>query len=375
MKNWISLNMTPGIGPRKATQLLEKFGSADNVFHALRSDLESLRLKPEMIQSILKKEFHDKAEEELNNVRTMGGDVLILDDGSYPHLLREIADPPITLYVLGNWQECFETPCIGVVGSRRCTTYGRNAAEMLGRDLAEHGVCIVSGFARGIDSQAHKGAIEGKGRTIAVFGTGIDGIYPKENKKLLEEILDSGGAIVSQFPLGTPPLRENFPYRNRIISGLSYGVLLVEATERSGSLITARLAMEQDREVLAVPGNITSKTSFGTNYLIKSGAKLVQQWQDVVSEFPSEIAAQILPPKVDEKEDKKAEKPKSDFPKGLSINEKKIYEILKADEHKHIDLLLDQSGLSHGELNSAIVSLDLKDLILVLPGNNYARKI
>jgi DNA processing protein len=245
---------------------------------------------------------------------------------------------------------------------------------MLGRDLAEHGVCVVSGFARGIDSQAHKGAIEGKGKTIAVFGTGIDGVYPKENAKLVDEILDSGGAIVSQFPLGTPPLRENFPYRNRIISGLSYGILIIEASERSGSLITARLAMEQDREVLAIPGNITSKTSFGTNYLIKSGAKLVQQWQDVVSEFPAEIAAEILPPKVDE-EDKKDEKPKSDFPKGLSINEKKIYENLKADVHKHIDLLLGESDLSFGELNSAIVSLDLKDLILVLPGNNYARKI
>ncbi len=374
MKTWISLNMTPGIGPRKATQLLEKFGSADSVFHALRSELEGLRLKAETIQSILKKEFHDKAEEELNNVKEMGGDVLVLDDGSYPNLLREIADPPITLYVKGNWQECFETPCIGIVGSRRCTTYGRNASEMLGRDLAEHGVCVVSGFARGIDSSAHKGAIEGKGKTIAVFGTGIDGVYPKENAKLVDEILDSGGAIVSQFPLGTPPLRENFPYRNRIISGLSYGILIIEASERSGSLITARLAMEQDREVMAIPGNITSKTSFGTNYLIKSGAKLVQQWQDVVSEFPAEIAAEILPPKVDE-EDKKDEKPKSDFPKGLSINEKKIYENLKADEHKHIDLLMEESGLSFGELNSAIVSLDLKDLILVLPGNNYARKI
>lgn len=375
MKNWISLNMTPGIGPRKATQLLERFGSADNVFHATRSDLEGLRLKAETIQSILKKEFHDKAEEELNNVRTLGGDVLVLDDGSYPTLLREIADPPITLYVRGNWQECFETPCIGVVGSRRCSTYGRNAAEMLGRDLAEHGVCIVSGFARGIDSQAHKGAIEGKGKTIAVLGTGIDGVYPKENAKLVDEILDSGGAIVSQFPLGTPPLRENFPYRNRIISGLSYGVLLIEATERSGSLITARLAMEQDREVLAVPGNITSKTSIGTNYLIKSGAKLVQQWQDVVAEFPAEIAAQILPPKVDGKEEKKTKTPENNFPQGLSINEKKIYEHLQADEHKHLDSLMEESGLSFGELNSAIVSLDLKDLLLVLPGNNYAKKI
>ncbi len=363
--------MTPGVGPRKATQLLERFGSAENVFHALRSELEGLRLNPETIQSILKKEFHEKADQELGAVKSLGGDVLILDDGSYPALLREIPDPPITLYVRGNWQECFELPCVGIVGSRRCSTYGRNSARMLGRDLAENGVCVVSGFARGIDSSAHKGAIEARGKTIAVFGTGIDGVYPKENAALAREILESGGSIVSQFPLGTPPLRENFPYRNRIISGLSLGILVVEASERSGSLITARLATEQGRDVYAVPGNITSKTSFGSNYLIKSGAKLVQQWQDVVSEFPSEIAAELLPPKTDSKT-----KPdlKSSMPKGLSKIETQVFKLLTSDTNQHIDVLLEKSGLSFGEINSAIVALDLRDLILTLPGNNYARK-
>ena len=375
MKEWISLNMTPGIGPRKATQLLERFGSAENVFNARRSELESFRFKPETILSILNRELHSKAEEELKNVKNLGGDILILDDGSYPFLLREIPDPPITLYVKGNWQECFEMPCIGVVGSRLCSTYGKNASEMLGRDLAEHGICVVSGFARGIDSSAHQGAIDGKGKTIAVFGTGIDKVYPKENAKLVNQILDSGGAIVSQFPLGTPPLRENFPYRNRIISGLSLGILVIEASERSGSLITARLAMEQNREVLAVPGNITSKNSFGTNYLIKSGAKLVQQWQDVVAELPPEIAAEILPPPTDDKKVKSEEPKEEKMPAGIGENEKKIYEILRADEEIHIDILLEETGLSFGELNKSIVDLDLKDLIRVLPGNHYARKI
>src|SRR6478672_6262884 len=170
---------------------------------------------------------------------------------------------------------------------------------MLARDLASRGITVTSGLARGIDAAAHRGAIRGQGRTVAVMGTGIDMVYPRENTKLTRDILDSGGCLVTQFPLGTPPLKDNFPYRNRIISGLSHGVLIVEASERSGSLITARLATEQGREVMAVPGNITSGNSFGTKYLIKSGAKLVQQWQDVVAEFPSEIAATILPPKVD----------------------------------------------------------------------------
>lgn len=377
MKDWISLNMTPGIGPRKASQLLEKFGSAENVFHALRSQLESLRLRPETIESILKKEFHEKAEEELEKVRTDGGDVLILDDGSYPFLLREIADPPITLYVKGNWQACFDAPCIGVVGSRRCSTYGENASLMLARDLAEKGICIVSGLARGIDTAAHKGALEAKGKTVAVMGTGISQVYPRENAKLVERILDSGGAIVSQFPLETPPIPENFPYRNRVISGLSLGVLLVEASERSGSLITARLAMEQNREVFAVPGNITSKNSFGTNYLIKSGAKLVQQWQDVVHELPAEIAAQILPPTIEDTSAK--EKPENRqqelIPANLSDEESKVYKILSLDEAKHIDFLSDKSGLAVNVVMSVLLALDMRDLIRELPGKHFVKKV
>jgi DNA processing protein len=373
MKDWISLNMTPGIGPRKATELLEKFGSAENVFHAPRSELAQLRLKPETIQSILRREFHEKAAAELTRVTEAGGDVLILDDGSYPFLLREIADPPITLYVKGDWPACLEAPCVSIVGSRRCSTYGKNAAEMLARDLAARGITVISGFARGIDSAAHLGAIEGKGRTVAVLGTGLDRVYPPENIKLCNKILDSGGALVSQFPLETPPLRENFPYRNRIISGLSLGVLIVEASERSGSLITARLAMEQNREVLAVPGNITSKNSFGTNYLIKSGAKLVQQWQDVVAELPGEIAAGILPPRIDKEETSNQNKEK--LPAGLSDEERKVLRLLAPDGNVHLDILLEKSALSFGELNTALVGLDLKDLIRVLPGNHYARKI
>ena len=376
MQSWISLNMTPGVGPRAATKLLERFGSADAVFDARRAELESLRLKPETIESIQKKEFHGKALEEFEWVKQFGGDVLILDDGSYPDLLREIADPPMTLYVRGDWQACMEQPCVAVIGSRNCSTYGKNAAEMLARELASRGITVVSGLARGIDTSAHKGAIDGKGRTIGVLGTGIDTVYPKENARLAQEILDSGGALVTQFPLGTPPLKDNFPYRNRIISGLSLGVLIVEASERSGSLITARLAMEQNREVLAVPGNITSGNSYGTNYLIKAGAKLVQQWQDVVAELPSEIAAAILPPKIERSSAAaRASNNIDTMPADLSDHERKVWPLLPADASVHIDVLLEESGLSFGDLNSALVGLDLRDLIRVLPGKNYARKM
>jgi len=374
MKEWIALNMTPGVGPRVATNLLERFGSPSAVFHARRTELESVRLKPETIESIIKNEFDDRAAAELERVKKLGGDILILDDGSYPALLREIADPPITLYVRGDWQACFEQPCVAVIGSRQCSTYGENAAEMLSRDLATRGITVVSGFARGIDAAAHKGAIQGKGRTVAVMGTGIDMVYPKENTKLVREILDSGGAVVSQFPLGTPPLKDNFPYRNRIISGLSLGVLIVEASERSGSLITARLATEQNREVMAVPGNITSSNSYGTNYLIKAGAKLVQQWQDIVSELPSEIAARILPPKIEEKKNGKSSQQEV-VPADLSDLEHKVWSLLAPDNATHIDILLETSGLSFGDLNSALVGLDIKDLIRVLPGKHYAKRL
>jgi DNA processing protein len=373
MRDWIALNMTPGIGPRVMSRLLERFGSAENIFLARASELETFRLRHETIQSILKREFHEKAEEELQTVRAIGGDVLILDDGCYPELLREIPNPPIVLYVKGNWRECFEMPCIAVIGSRRCSTYGENVCLMLSRQLAEKSICIVSGLARGIDTAAHRGAIEAGGKTIAVLGTGIDDVYPKENSKLLDKILETGGAIVSQFPLKTPPLSDNFPYRNRIISGLSLGVLIVEASERSGSLITARYAIEQGRDVFAVPGNITSRNSFGTNYLIKSGAKLVQQWQDIVAELPSEISNRILSPKTSERETYEI-KQEELLPADLTDKEKQLFRMLPIDESVHFDVLVEVSGFSITDLSTALLGLEIRGLVRSLPGNCYIRK-
>jgi len=377
MRDWVALNMTPGIGPRAAAKLLERFGSAEAVYRATRAELERVRLLPEAVDSIIAREMNEKAEGEIDKVRKLGGDILVLDDGVYPSLLREIYDPPITLYVKGAWSECLEQPCIAIVGSRKCSTYGQNAASMMARDLAQRGVTIVSGFARGIDAAAHRGTIEGRGRTVAVIGTGIDEVYPRDHKKLAAEILDAGGAIVTQFPLTTPPVSENFPYRNRIISGLSLGVIVVEAAESSGSLITARLAIEQNREVFAVPGNITSRNSFGTNYLIKgAGAKLIQQWQDVAAELPPQIAARILPPPLSEK---KTERSLADqlslVPQGLTGFEQSVFRLLSADNPAHIDALVDQSRLTISDLTAALLTLEMRELVRALPGKCFVRKM
>jgi len=377
MKDWIALNMTPGVGPRVTARLLEHFGSAEAIFDATRRDLALLRLPPETIESIASRELHARAEAEVERVRKLGGDILVLDDGVYPALLRETYDPPVVLYVKGAWDDCLEGPCVAIVGSRRCSTYGQNAALMMSRELAERGVTIVSGLARGIDAAAHRGALEAGGRTVAVMGTGLDQVYPRDHKKLSSEILNRGGALVTQFPLSTPPVSENFPYRNRVISGLSLGVLVIEAAENSGSLITARLAMEQNREVFAVPGNITSRNSFGTNYLIKgAGAKLVQQWQDVAGELPAEIAAQLLPPP------SRKSKRKGELldqlklsPPDLSEPELAVFNLLSTDTPLQIDTLAEGTKLSITQLTSALLALEMRELVRALPGMCFVRRM
>jgi DNA processing protein len=219
--------------------------------------------------------------------------------------------------------------------------------------------------------------LEAGGRTVAVLGTGIDEVYPRVHKKLAEEILAGGGALVTQFPLGTPPVSENFPYRNRIISGLSLGIVVVEAAENSGSLITARLAMEQNREVFAVPGNITSRNSFGANYLIKgASAKLVQQWQDIATEMPPQLAAKLLPPPFSEKRTDPSLSDKLELvPEGLSETETSVFQLLNADSPAHVDWLIDKSKLPISELTAALLALEMRELVRALPGRCFVRKI
>lgn len=350
--------------------LIDKFGSPSSVFGASSHALESAGLKRETIDAIKSSETRDKAAREIEELARLGGQALCLTDERYPTLLRETYDPPIVIYCLGDISAAFTQPCVAVVGSRRCSTYGRNVAEKLSREIAERGITIVSGLARGVDSAAHRGALEGRGLTVGVMGTGLDSVYPKENRKLAERILEKG-ALITEFPLATPPVSQNFPFRNRVISGVSLGVMVVEAAERSGSLITARLAFEQGRDVFAVPGNITSGKSFGPNYLIKDGAKLVQTWRDVIEELPADIKATIL--SAERGESRVKQLVIDDV--ALSESERKLMKMLSADEPVHIDHLISKSGLSLGDLMGALLQLEMTDRIRQLPGKSFVKRI
>jgi len=285
-------------------------------------------------------------------------------------MLRETFDPPVVLYAKGDIAQALGQPAIAVVGSRHCSTYGRNVAEMLARELAERGLTIISGLARGIDSAAHQGALDGRGLTIGVMGTGLDTIYPKENKKLADRIAESG-ALLTEFALTVPPLPQHFPFRNRVISGMALGVLVIEGAERSGSLITARMAMEQGRDVFAVPGNITSSKSFGPNTLIKDGAKLVQTWRDVVEELPHEVKAAILA--TERPETRTAQLQFDEV--ALSEAERTLLARLQMDAATHIDELIEQAGLARGDLMTALLTLEMAGRIKQLPGKCFVKKL
>lgn len=378
LADWVALNMVRGVGPRTANLLLDRFGSPANVFGASRAALKAEGLKPETIHELHDKEILERAQAELEKLEAMNARVITLADEEYPALLKEIYDPPIVLYVRGDLEAACVCPCLAVVGSRRCSTYGVNAAQSLARDLAAHGVTIISGLARGIDAAAHRGALDAEGHTLGVIGTGLDIQYPKEHAKLAEEVA-AHGAVISEFPLGTPPLAQNFPYRNRVISGLCLGVLVIEAAENSGSLITARLASEQNREVFAVPGNITSSASFGPNFLIKDGAKLVQYWRDVIEEFPAEIRAQLLGGEPESTAHNASKSQSSAQPAfdavALSAEGQRLLALLPADEPLHIDQLLTSSGLNSGALMSALLELEMKDRIRELPGKCFVKRL
>src|SRR6202453_2560333 len=271
---WVALTLTPGLGPKRILKAAQALPDISHLFHLSLTELESLNFPAEAAQFLFTGKARTAAEQELLRVSEQGGAILTYQDPDYPDRLREIFDPPPVLWALGD-VTLLSRPSIAIVGTRHPTPYGTGMAEILARDLANHKLVILRGMARGVDTAAHKGALAAHGSTVAVWGTGIDVIYPKENKSLAENILVSGGAIVSEYRLGTFPAPQNFPKRNRILSGMSVGVLVVEAGENSGTRVTARCALEQDRDVFAVPGNVTTRNAWGPNTLIKQGAKLV----------------------------------------------------------------------------------------------------
>lgn len=365
--SWLALRLTPGLGARLTGKLLRQFGGPEEIFRASLTELEGCQLPAATAQAVFGKNAFREAEKELAEVRKAGIRLVTWEETDYPRLLTQIYDPPPLLYVRGN-VELLSRHAISMVGTRRPTPYGNQIAERLARDLAERGLVIVSGLARGIDSSAHRGACAtARGGTIGVLGSGIDVIYPKENRKLFEEV-EKRGAIVTEFPLGTHPAPENFPVRNRIVAGMGLGVIVVQGAQYSGSLITSRLAMEFGREVYGIPGNVTEPMSFAPNQLIKQGAKLATNWHEVVEELPTEVRAELFPV-----EATTAEERASLFEGSLSPTERRLFDLIRVEEPVHVDELVEKTGLSSSETLAALCEMEMRGVIRQMPGKQFVR--
>jgi DNA processing protein len=376
---WLALSLTPKMGPTRCGRAAQYFGGAERIFTAALTELEAAGMPSTSAQFIFSGAARKAAEEQWARTLDEGATVLTPADAEYPARLLEIFDPPAVLWVRGD-AKLLNAPGIAVVGTRHPTPYGSGMAEMLSRELSRRGLVIQSGMARGVDTSAHIGALDARGKTLAVWGTGIDVIYPKENKRLAERIVMEGGAIVSEFPLGTFPAVQNFPIRNRVLSGMSVGVLVVEAAEYSGTRITARCALEQGREVYAVPGNATSKGSWTPNTLIKQGAKLTATWEDVWEDLPSQVRLELE----DALAAQTANESKSNggaslFSEGaapqLSDHERLVLQNLRQDQATQLDELLERltEEMSSGEVFTALFELELAGRIRAMPGKNYVR--
>ncbi len=361
--DWLAFHLTFRTCPGAGRRVLERFGTVREVFRSRPADLGGLRLPDDAFQAISTRAALGAAAEELEKIQRKAYTLLTFEDPGYPRHLREIYDPPSVLYCDGR-PEVLNEPAVAVVGSRRPSPYGRALAGKLAGDLACRGLAIVSGLAVGIDACAHWGALK-EGRTIAVLGSGLDVLYPWVNRGLAAKIAERG-AVVTEFPLGTPPLQQNFPVRNRIISGLALGLVVVEAAERSGSLISAGFALDQGREVLAVPGNVTSDLSRGTNGLIKAGAKLVEGWEDVAAELPSPWREKLLA----EREEKM-----DNVRDSLSEAEGRLMKELPADDAVHVDELAERTGQPVAGLLALLLGLELRGLVVQHPGKLFHRSL
>jgi DNA processing protein len=371
---WVALTLTPGLGPKRILKAAQTLQDVSRLFQLSLTELESLNFPAPSAQFLFSGKARVEAEQELQRVREQRGAVLTYEDEDYPERLREIFDPPPVLWTLGDVR-LLARPAIAIVGTRHPTPYGTGMAEVLARDLASRRLVVLSGMARGIDTAAHRGALAASGSTVAVWGTGIDVIYPKENKALAENILVAGGAIISEYRLGTFPAPQNFPKRNRILSGMSIGVLVVEAGENSGTRVTARCALEQDRDVYAVPGNVTTKNAWGPNTLIKQGAKLVATWEDVWQELPTQVRLQLEGELGFASSTEQAASIVEELP--LQEPEKVVLSALRHDEAVQLDELMEklESKLTSSEIFTALFELELASRIKQLPGKNYVRRM
>mgnify|MGYP005847251757 CR=1 FL=1 len=378
--HWLALRLVPGLGARNAGRLIDLFGVPQAIFRAARAELEDAGVNGSVAQSIASGCAFEEAAVQERKMRDAGVELIPLRDPRFPPLLREIYDPPVVLFARGR-AELLQAPMLAVVGTRRPTPYGMAVAERMAADLARSALVIVSGMARGVDTASHRGALSAGGETIAVFGCGVDVIYPAENRNLAAELAKTG-LIVSEFPMGTPGQPQNFPIRNRIISGMSLGVLVVEGAQYSGSAITARLAMEQGREVFAIPGNITSKMSWGPNLLIKQGATLVQEASDVLAELPADERRHLA-------ERIQSKLPTSEIPiaAGTSAPDqaslplgpagdsaRAVLALCRVDAAIHLDAILEKlDRFSSSEVIAALFDLEMTGLIRQLPGKNFVK--
>lgn len=355
----IALNMVPGVGPVRLRRLLEVFETPQRILLARAAELRGVQgIGPEVAEAIVHWEEHVDLLAELSRIADFGADVLTASDPAYPPLLREIHNPPLVLYVWGEVTER-DRHAISVVGSRKTSHYGLECAKRLSYQLAYAGLTIVSGLARGIDTAAHQGALAAKGRTIAVLGSGLMNLYPPENDALAEKIAASG-AVITEFPMTVSPDRETFPQRNRIVSGWSDGLLVVEAGLKSGALITAGQAGDQGRTIFAIPGPIDRATSAGSNRLIQQGAKLVMGAEDILDDL------QILLP------EKPALQPTPARAIQLTGNEQAVYEAI-TDRETPMDQIVTKSGLPPGAVSSTLLALELKRLVKQLPGQHFVK--
>jgi DNA processing protein len=364
--------LAPGLGPKRILDAVKQLKAPGQIFELPLTALEGLRFPAEAAQFIFDGKARQSAEEEWARVSAQGATLVTYGCPEYPERLKEIYDPPPVLWVRGA-ATLLSRPGIAIVGTRHPSPYGTGMTEMLARDLAVRRLLIISGMARGIDSCAHKGALAARMPTVAVWGTGIDVIYPKENKKLAEDILATGGAIVSELPMGTFPAPQNFPRRNRILSGLAVAVLVVEAAENSGTRVTARCAADQNRDLYAVPGNVTSKGSWTPNTLIKQGAKLVATWEDVWEDLPSQVRLEL---EAEAPLESKSATTASLLPDPvLRPEEAMVLEVLRTDDSLQIDEILEllETQLTSSEVFMALFELEITGRIRQLPGKNYVR--